>query len=127
MHYFVLLVLHDIDRLDQILSAWENAGVDGITVMASTGLGRIRTKIALREDIPLIPSLNDLLEESYEELLNRTLFSIVDNEEIIDRIHKATEGVLGSLTKPRTGILAVIPIARVYGLKSHVSNKGKVG
>jgi nitrogen regulatory protein PII len=123
MSYFVLLVLHDVERLEQVLAAWEDAGVLGITVMASTGIGRIRNKYALREDIPLIPSLNDLLEEPQEALYNRTLFSIVDNEDIIDRIVNATESVLGSLDNPRTGIIAVLPVAKVYGLKRHRQKK----
>jgi nitrogen regulatory protein PII len=121
MAYFVLLVLHDVERLDQVLAAWESAGVYGVTVMASTGLGRIRSRYALREDMPLIPSLNHLLEEPPEALYNRTLFSIVDDEALIERIVKATERIIGSLDNPHTGIIAVLPMAKVYGLKRHTS------
>ena len=117
MQYLVLLVLHDVDRLNEVLVAWEDAGVGGVTVIATTGLGRIRERFsALRDDLPLIPSIHDLLISPNEEILNRTLFSIVDSEALADKLVKATEDTIGDLSRPRNGILAIIPVARVYGL-----------
>ena len=117
MHYVVLLVLHDVSHLEEILTAWEEAGVSGITVLASTGLGRIRQRRVLREDLPLMPSLEDLLKGQHEEFLNRSLFTIVEGEEIVDRLVAATERILGDLNLPRNGIIVVLPAARVYGLR----------
>lgn len=116
MNYIVLLVLHDLEKLSQVLSAWEAIGVSGVTVIPSTGLGRIREKFTLREDMPLIPSLSDILSDPHEELTNRTIFSIVENEEFVDKIIEATENILGDMYVPRTGIIAVIPLARIHGL-----------
>ena len=58
MNYLVVLVVNDIDDTPEILNAWEDAGVLGITILESTGLGRIR-RAGLREDIPIMPSLHD--------------------------------------------------------------------
>ena len=112
--FLILFVLHDNDNLDRILLAWEETGVKGITIIPSTGLGRIRTS-ALREDLPLIPRLEDLL--CHTENLNRTIFTIVEDEEIIDKIVSVTEQIVGDLYEPDTGILAVLPLTRVYGIK----------
>ena len=109
----VLFVLNDPEALDDLLTAWEEAGVKGITVLPSTGLGRLR-QYALFEDLPLIPSLDDM--EIHLEKLSRTLFTICDDEHTIDRLVEATQKVVGNLNEPNTGILAVIPLARVYGL-----------
>ncbi len=116
MKFLVLYVLHDESRLYDILDAWSEAGVGGITVLASTGVGRISKIAALREDMPIIPTLSDLLQ-NHEELLNRTLFSIVDGQELVDKIVEATEKVVGKLIDHNTGILAVLPVAQVYGLR----------
>lgn len=117
-YYFVMLVLHDVSRLHEVMLAWEEAGVGGVTVIATSGLGRIRNSTtALREDLPLIPNLSDLLNGQHEEMFNRTMFSIVEGDALVDRIVKATESVLGDLNKPRNGIIAVLPIARVHGLR----------
>lgn len=115
--YLILFVLHQVDKFDLVLSAWEETGVQGITILPSTGLGRIREKGALREDLPLIPSLEDLLEAERDELLNRTMFTIAEDASLADRLALATEAVIGSLSKPNTGIMAVIPLGRVYGYK----------
>ena len=35
--YALLFVLDDPDRLDEVLTAWANIGVRGVTIMESTG------------------------------------------------------------------------------------------
>jgi nitrogen regulatory protein PII len=114
MNSMVWFVLHDAGLLPDVLSAWKDSGVQGITILPSTGLRRLEESNALRDDIPLIPSLEDLLGD--EETLNRTLFSIVDNDEMVTKVVEATEAIVGDLDKPNTGILCVFPISRVYGL-----------
>ena len=42
MNYLVVLIVNDIDDTVPILSAWEDAGVLGVTIIESTGLGQIR-------------------------------------------------------------------------------------
>ena len=117
--YMILFVLHDIDFCDDILEAWEDAGIRGVTILPSTGLARIR-EAALREDLPLFPSLGDIFKQ--HENLNRTFFTIVENEAMIDAVVHATESVLGDLNQPNTGIMIVLPAARVYGLHRSEDN-----
>lgn len=111
---FILFVLHDLEKLEDVLSAWEEAGVSGVTILPSTGLKRFQQKSGLRDDMPLIPSLDDMME--YVENTNRTLFTIVKDEALVDKVVAATERVVGDLDEPNTGILMVQPVLRVYGL-----------
>ncbi len=111
--FFVLFVLHNPDLCEDLLNAWEEAGVRGATVMHSTGLGRMRGSDWM-DDIPLFPSLEALSE--HEEYFSRTLFTVVESEAFVDRLVKATESVVGDLTQPETGFLVVLPVMRVYGL-----------
>jgi len=112
--YMILFVLHDPECLDAVLNAWDSAGVGGITILPSTGLARFRAKGAWRDDLPLIPSLEDFHE--HIENLNRTLITIVKDDEMVDKVVAATESVVGDLDLPNTGILAVMPLARTFGL-----------
>lgn len=114
MDYMIFFVLHDSSRMEDLLHAWDEAGVSGITIMLSTGLDRYRNGAGLREDLPLIPSLEDLLERSHNT--NRTFITIVQGEEMVDKVIAATETVTGNLDLPDTGILAALPVARVRGL-----------
>jgi nitrogen regulatory protein P-II 1 len=114
MMYLVLFVLHDPERINEIMTAWDEAGVSGITVLASAGLGRLHQKAALRDDFPLIPYLSDLFD--HEEVLNRTLFTIVKDEDMVNKVVAATQSIVGDLNQPNTGILVVLPVLQAYGL-----------
>jgi nitrogen regulatory protein PII len=114
--FLVLYVLNDPENLDTLLDAWEDVGVSGVTILLSKGLVRFRESGGVwREDFPLFPSFENFRE--HIENTNRTLFSIVEDEAVVERLVKATERVVGSLDQPGTGVMAVIPLARVYGLK----------
>lgn len=111
--YLILFVLNDPDKLEDLLIAWEENGIQGATVLFSTGLGRIRELDTWRDDMPLIPSLKDFYE--IPENLNRTIFTIVKDEVHVDAIVAATKNVVGELDEQETGLLLVLPILRVYG------------
>lgn len=112
--HLILFVLHDPDKLMDLLDAWDGAGVSGVTILPSTGIGRLKSSDMLREDIPLIPNLEELLQ--VREKSNRTLFTLVEGQGMIDRVVKATEAIIGDLDEPNTGILTVIPVSNIYGL-----------
>jgi nitrogen regulatory protein PII len=113
----VVFVLHDSDKLEALLEAWEAAGVYGVTILHSTGIGRTRDHPGMWDDLPLMPGLRDFYE--HEEYFNRTLFTIVPDEATADKILEATSAVVGDLHKPEMGLLAVIPLLKVYGLEKH--------
>ncbi len=115
--YLILFVLDDPDKLQDLLNAWENAGTGGATVMVSTGMQRMRSG-AIRDDIPLMPGLDDLYKRIEEH--HRTLFTIVKDDDVLEKIVEATESVVGSLSQPNTGILVVLPTAQVYGLEKNL-------
>jgi hypothetical protein len=118
--FLVLFVLHNPDFLEEVLGAWEAQGAHGATVLFSTGLGRIRQKSGIRDDIPLMPSLDDFYETP--ESFSRTLFATVPDRALADALVTATRRVIGNLEDPETGVLMVLPVLEAYGLqkgKSH--------
>jgi nitrogen regulatory protein PII len=120
MSYLVVLIVNDIDDCPALMDAWEAAGVLGITILASTGLGHIR-RVGLRDDIPLMPSLQDLLES--EEVHHRTLLSVVDSQELVDKMVAIAQEIIGNLEDPHTGFLFVVPVIQAYGLGRQRTNR----
>lgn len=116
MNYMVFLVIDDMEHGPAILDAWEEAGVKGVTIMRSTGLGRIR-QAGLRDDLPLMPGLDDLLEA--EEHPNNTFISVVDNQELVDKMVAIAQEIIGDINGDNTGLLCVLPVSQVYGLGKH--------
>ena len=111
--YLILLVIDDPDQLEDLLIAWEEAGVPSATVLFSTGMGRIRKLGGWRDDMPLIPSLSDFYEAP--ENMNRTIFATASDEAQVDALVAATRKVIGDLDQGDTGLLLVLPVARAYG------------
>jgi len=114
MSYLVVLVLHDLDHCQDILDAWEGAGVKGITILESTGIGRVR-QAGIRDDLPLMPSLSELFKNA--ETHNRTLFSVVDDLDSAHTLVGAAQNIVGDLEQPNSGLLFIAPLIEVYGLK----------
>jgi hypothetical protein len=92
-------VCHDIIRV------WEEAGVPGATILDSMGMRHLQKRQTHRDDLPLMPSLRALLEQ--EEFNHRTVFSLVPDE----------FELVGDFDAPHTGLLFVVPVLTVRGLR----------
>lgn len=109
----VLLIVDDLNRCPDVLEAWSAAEVPGITVLDSTGMGRLK-KDGIMDNLPMMPSLSDLFRT--QEHRHRTIFSVVEGEEKVDQLIGIAEDILGDLDRPGSGVLFVLPVARVVGL-----------
>ena len=113
MTQLVVFIVDDPEDCGAVLDAWEALGVTGVTILESSGLGRLRG-IGLRDDLPLMPSIEDLFERN--EVRHRTLLSVVDSDEKVDGMIAEVQRIIGDLNEEHTGFLFVVPVTRVYGL-----------
>ncbi len=112
-NFMVMMVINNMDECTSILDAWEATGVGGITILESSGMGRVRQSNILR-DIPLMPSLSDFLKAP--EQRHRTIFAVVDSQERVDQLIAATESIVGDLEQPDNGVVFVLPVVQAKGL-----------
>ena len=112
MPVLLMAVLNDPSRMWEVLDAWQALGISDATIMDSTGLHRARR---LRDDVPLFPSVHDLLESTEDH--HRTLWSVVDETLDLEAVVAATEWVLGPLDQPHAGLIVALPIVKVWGLR----------
>ena len=113
MYHLIVFVLDDPDQCKDILEAWEAAGITGITILESSGMGKMRNS-GMLDDIPLMPGIIDLIK--VKENSHRTLFSVVETQEQIDAVLSATQDVVGDLENDDTGFLFVVPVSQAYGM-----------
>jgi nitrogen regulatory protein PII len=116
--YAVMFVLDDPGKLDQLLDAWEKAGIQGVTIIESTGFQRRR---AQRKHLPLRFDFQPIIVGT--EKGNMTLYTFVDSQELIDACIQATEGVVGNLDDPNTGVLVSWPLSIVRGIPKNRAQK----
>ena len=121
MYQMVLLVLDDVNNCTSVLDAWEAIGVTGITILDSTGLGRVRAASSYRDDFPLMPSISNLMKSREER--HRTMFTVVDSNEMVDKIIQVTQEITGGLDAPNQGVIFVLPVTRAIGLQNNTSSE----
>lgn len=112
MAYLVVFIVDDPGECTSILESWEAIGVTGVTILESTGLGRLK-RAGLRDDLPLMPSIRDLLQS--REVHHRTLLSVVDDQETVEKMVAVVQAEIGDLSQADTGFLFVVPVLQVYG------------
>lgn len=114
MIQLVTMVLADTRRLDPLLEAWSAAGATGVTILESTGMGKVHDLLH-RDDLPLFPSLRDLLLQ--EQVAHCTLFTVAEGDELVERLIAATQQVVGDLEDDDVGVLFTLPIGRALGFR----------
>jgi hypothetical protein len=114
MAEIVVMVLNDIGKLQDVLEAWLELGIPGVTTLDSTGLRQEMSKRTFRDDLPLFPTLEDFLEG--DKAHSRTLFAVVPDGFAVDSLVETTEQITGKLDAPNTGILFTVPVLRAWGL-----------
>lgn len=108
----LLFVLDDPKRLDEVLTAWAEIGVRGVTIMESTGWQRrrmIQGFLSARFDFSSM-AMSSRLEN------HMTLFVVVENRSVVEQCLAEVEKIVGDLDNPDTGILVSWPVTIVKGL-----------
>ncbi|MGE5602640.1 MAG: hypothetical protein ACM30E_06290 [Nitrososphaerales archaeon] len=113
MPTMVILVLENVDRLEDVLNAWWEAGAPGITILESSGAARYLARHGVREDVPIFPRLSNFL--GHEETHNRTLFAVLPDGFDVENLFDATETVVGKLELPGNGVIFALPVLHVRG------------
>lgn len=111
--YMLIMVLDDVSHLNDVLVAWEGAGVRGVTILESTGLHRVMLR---HRPEAAYARFGRLFGSDY--VGHNTLFAVVDSMTVVEAAVAAAEGIVGNLDDPHTGIVFALPVTRAWGLGS---------
>jgi len=118
MPNLVVVIMPNLDRCQDVLQTWDRLGVTGVTILESAGLHGLKQAHGRRDDMPLLPSLRHLL--ATEEYHHRTAFVVVGDDFDLQGLLRATEqAVGGDFNAPDSGLLFVVPVTHVLGLRPH--------
>lgn len=113
MHLLVCVV-NNTARVNEIIAGLASIGVTGATVIESHGTIDIAV-----EKVPVFAGFRQLLHGDRE--VNRTIFSVIEEEDTLDRAMAVVEGICGDLDQPASGIMFVLPVTAVKGLAPRLS------
>ena len=120
MKHLVMLIMTNPDHCMEMLEAWDEAGAPGITILESTGLQTIRQS-GMRDDLPLMPSLADIFRSQEEH--HRTMFSVVDDDAMVDRLMEVTERVFGEYEQQNRDNSAFVFVLPVSSSRSFITSR----
>jgi hypothetical protein len=113
MPSMISVVLYDLSHLDELVEQWHEVGSPAVTIIDCVGT-RGEREPGRRSDFPLLPSIRDLLQA--EDAPRKIVFSLVPDA-IVDSLVRVTEQIVGDLLETGNGILFVIPVSRVVGMR----------
>lgn len=117
--HMIMFVLDNPDLLDDLLAAWAQLGVSGITIIESSGFHRRRASVPGARYAGSLPALLEEVETG-----SYTLFSAVASEEQVAACFAAAEQIVGDLSGPNTGVIAAWPLGFSKGLEKRQLTQG---
>ena len=111
MTHLLIIILDDLTCMPDLLRVWRTIGVPGTTILESVGAYRVETwlsRVGLRD-------IDRLFED--KELRRRTLFAAIEDDELLAQAVAEAERVVGGFERPDSGLLLVLPVTQVKGLK----------
>jgi hypothetical protein len=108
--YMLIMVLDNSENLNDVLQAWMDAGVPGVTILESTGINRVLPR---EQAGPMFAGFSQIFGAG--RVGHNTLFAVIENLALAETAVKATETVVGNLNDPHTGVVFVVPVAKTWG------------
>ncbi len=117
--YMIMCVLNDADKLDALLDAWHDIGINGVTIAESTGFFRRQVQRSRLHLTFLVEPIPSGMEQD-----NLTLFIAVDNDDLVQQCLTKTEEVIGDLSGRNTGVFTAWPLAIAKGIRKLGDDEG---
>jgi CBS domain-containing protein len=111
MSHLLIVILDDLERMPDLLEAWQAIGVPGVTILESVGGYRASTWLSRVG----LGALDGLFEA--HEVRRRTLLAAIEEDELLERAIAESERVMGGFDRPDSGVLLALPVAQIRGLR----------
>jgi nitrogen regulatory protein PII len=117
MSKLIIFITTHTEKSLQVAEDWQTAGSPGVTLINTHGVQALmRQKRHHAPDLPFAISMAGILNQLRET--NVLLFSVVDDE-LVDKLIDVAQRTVGDLNEPDNGIIFVLDVERVVGLRNH--------
>ena len=110
--YLLVNVLEQTQHLSGILEGFAKIGIQGSTVLDSTGMGRVLMKTSAT--LPVMEQINKVLKDL--ESANKISLTVIREKVVLEKAVNVIKSFCGDLKEPGKGILFAFPLELVEGL-----------
>ena len=111
MAQILFVILYNPKQLPTLLDAWHKAGIQGATILRSAGAYSAKNWLQKMG----LEALGDLFND--DEVRTKTVFSLFEDDALLEIAIAAAEKAIGSFKNDKTGILFTMPVSYVDGLR----------
>jgi len=111
MYTLLVVILHNLDHLPELLEAWKQVGIPGVTLLPSQGGFQAVSQIQRGG----LANLLNLVEQASPN--QRVVLSLIDNKETLSIAVSEAERIVGGFDRPHSGILFTIDVGDALGLR----------
>jgi len=119
--FVLFIVLNEPEFLSDVLYKMKQLGIRGATVIDSKGA------TAIAKDVHKIPLIGGFMKSiDGDTHTNRTIFSVIEREEQVERVMPHIENIIGGdMKQPNKGIMFVLPVTHIRGgeLTRHIMSR----
>lgn len=109
--HVLFIVLNEVDYLNDIIEKFAELGVKGATIIDSQGMAGAIVEGDINS-IPLFGALKNIIKGTGKH--NKTIFTVLKNEELIEKVVDAVQEVLNGDAKATTGFMFSVPLGKLY-------------
>ena len=114
--YILITVINNEELLDELITGWLDIGITGATVIESTDSLQL-----ISHHIPIFAGFRALTSGGMPH--NKTLFTIIKDQEVLDQAIAYLEELCADTGKPSQGVYIVAPATRCGRLGLEVSQE----
>lgn len=104
--HLLIAVLNNEELLDQLITGWLDMGITGATVAETTDLLQL-----ISHHIPIFAGFRSLTSGGM--IHNKTLFTAIENQEILDKAVDYLEMICSRTGKPHQGVYFIVPLTAI--------------
>ena len=101
--HLLIAVINNEELLDQLITGWLDIGITGATVVETTDLLQL-----ISHNIPIFAGFRSLTSGGM--IHNKTLFTAIENQEILDKAVAFLEMICSRTGKPHQGVYFIAPL-----------------
>ncbi|MDD3172878.1 MAG: hypothetical protein PHF63_04335 [Herbinix sp.] len=106
-------ILNQTEKLDAILTEFALGGINGATIIESTGMAKILSHKHDDDELPFLASLRNFLNPGRQN--SNLVFTIIRDDQLSVAV-EIIEKIVGDLSKKNNGIVFSFPIDYTKGI-----------
>lgn len=106
-------VLNKTEYLDTLLDEFAHNGINGATIIESTGMARILSSKYDEDELPFLASLRNFLNP--ERSNSNVIFMIIEDDQLM-KIVDMIEKIVGDLSEENNGVVFSFPVDYTKGI-----------